>query len=49
VISSRSVAIMLDAAQTSDPIDDRFEKDMAARLLAQFTARDYHATARTYA
>jgi dATP/dGTP diphosphohydrolase, N-terminal len=36
-------AIMLDAAQTGDMIDDRFEKDMAARLLKQLTAGDYHA------
>jgi hypothetical protein len=42
----RVLRIMLDAAQTGDLIDDRFEKDMTARLLAQLTARDYHAVAR---
>jgi hypothetical protein len=39
-------AIMLDAAQTRDLIDDRFEKDMTPRLLKQLTAGDYHAATR---
>jgi hypothetical protein len=38
-------SIMLDAALIGDLIDDRFEKDMAARLLKQLTAGDYHAAA----
>lgn len=37
--------IILDARECGNLIDDRFEKDAAARLLAQFTAGDYHARA----
>jgi hypothetical protein len=39
-------AIMLDAPQTGDFIDDRFEKDMTVWLLKQLTAGDYNVAAR---
>jgi hypothetical protein len=34
-------AIILDAREIGNLIDDRFEKDAAAKLLARFTAADY--------
>lgn len=37
--------IILDAKEAGNLIDDRFEKDSAAALLAQFTAGDYHSSA----
>jgi hypothetical protein len=37
--------IILDAKEAGNLIDDRFEKDSAAALLAQYTAGDYHAAA----
>jgi hypothetical protein len=37
--------IILDARECGNLIDDRFEKDATATLLAQFTAGDYHKAA----
>jgi hypothetical protein len=37
--------IIIDAREIGNLIDDRFEKDSAARLLAEFTAGDYHSAA----
>jgi hypothetical protein len=39
-------AIMLDAKEAGCLIDDRYELDKAADLLAAFTAGDYHAAAK---
>lgn len=38
-------AIILDAKECGNLIDDRFEKDATATLLARHTAGDYHAAA----
>jgi hypothetical protein len=38
-------AIIIDARQIGNLIDDRFEKDNAGALLAAFTSGDYHAAA----
>lgn len=37
--------IVIDARYCGNLIDDRFEKDTTAKLLAEFTAGDYHARA----
>lgn len=38
-------AILLDARESGCLVDDRFEKNAAARLLARFASGDYHAAA----
>lgn len=38
-------AIILDAKEVGCLIDDRFEMDAAATMLARYTANDYHAAA----
>lgn len=39
-------AIMIDAARGGCLIDDRYEGDTSAALLAELTAKDYHKTAK---